>query len=550
MAMEIAHTKETFKKIAEKRGAAIARACAMSNSVGGIGPLLKERIAAQAELGLEVIGISLLYENVWVQRVFQWGQIDIEKRKAGPYLREVLEDTGIHFTIQFFDGTKCEVKVWKSNYGLAQVYFLDAPEIANVIYPGPEDAPEGKGDGQEWVENQKFKQGWLVGRGALQLLKILNKKPDFIVQSEVPAFFANHFLVADSFQNDPFFSATQYIFNDHTPLEYAHPFWNEEQIKKACLDEKVAKDKKYWNPERNGMDVTQLLISVSHGVFGVSKKHERVMKSMNSLKGFTEKICSITNGVGRQDWQHPDYRNLASKSDEEVLAIKEKRKAELVEWVWKRYRMWVDWRSKVKGKCFVLWTRRVTSYKRFDVLERLLKNPEMKKRFLQTDLAVFVGGRIHQNDNLSQNVVFHLLDLVGRDPEIKDRVMVLDNYNIWEAPNLFHGADATIMLADDGREASATGFMKAQLNGALVIASNDGAIPESVVFGANGIEVPYVNGQPEPAGLLHAFEELDAIYKNPKQRAQAIRSALSSENQVSMDRVARQMLEYYQKIKG
>jgi glucan phosphorylase len=36
------------------------------------------------------------------------------------------------------------------------------------------------------------------------------------------------------------------------------------------------------------------------------------------------------------------------------------------------------------------------------------------------------------------------------------------------------------MLSDDGREASATGFMKAQMNGAAVIANPDGAVPEFV----------------------------------------------------------------------
>lgn len=548
VAMEIAHTSQTFQKLFDKHKADNTRACAMSNSVGGIGPLLKERIPAQAELGVEVIGVSLLYDNVWVQGFHQWGQIFIEKKRVGPYLRSVLEDTGIRFDLEMLDGSKSPVKVWKTNYGKATVYFLDAPEIANVVYPGPEDAPSDVTNTGEWAEKQKLNQGWLIGRGALMLLKSLNKAPDIIVQSETPTFFANHFLIMDSFQKDPFFEKTKYIFNDHTPLEYAHPFWGENQIKKARIEPSYSEDKKYWDKARKGMDVTRLLVGISHAVYGVAKKHAKVMQAMPSLKDFAGKIGSITNGVCVPDWQNPEYREYAKLSDEALIQLKEKKKEELIEWVWRRYRLWFDWRNNVKKKCFVLWTRRVTSYKRFDVLEMLLKNEQLRKRFLATDIVILMGGRLHQNDDLSQNIMFRLLDLVTTDENLKDRVVVLENYNIWEAPKLFGGIDATIMLADDGREASATGFMKAQVNGAVVIASYDGAIPESVVYGKNGFEVPYVNGQPQPEGLMSAFEELDKAYKDPKRRAEMIRASFSAEGQVSIDRCAREMINLYNSL--
>ncbi|MBI3013052.1 MAG: glycogen/starch/alpha-glucan phosphorylase, partial [Elusimicrobia bacterium] len=510
VAMEIALSREILEKVSARFGAKTARACAMSNSVGGIGPLLRERIVAQSEMGVDVLGVSLLYENVWVQGFHIWGQIYIEKKKVGDSLKEVLEDTGIAFNLTMPDHSQIQVKVWKAPLGKGEVYYLDSPEIANVIYPGPEDAPQEEKNLNDWIENQKLKQAWLVGRGTLALLKQLNKKPDFIVQSETPTFFANHFLIQDDFQKDEFFKDCQYIFNDHTPLEYAHPVWNEPQIQKARIDPAYSSHPLYWNKERKTIDVTRLLIGVSNGVYGVSKKHAQVMKKMPSLKGFEDKIQFITNGIRVQDWKDPDYEIALSKLDDYLVSLKEKKKEELIEWIWRRYGLWVDWRKQVQKKCFVLWTRRVTSYKRFDVLEKLLKNPDLKKRFLQTEIVVLVGGRIHQNDDLSQNVMFELLDLVTRDPILKYHVLILDNYNIWEAPKLFHGVDATIMLADDGREASATGFMKAQVNGAMVIACHDGAVPESVFFKGknppdkqlqeNGFEVPYHHGQPQPEG--------------------------------------------------
>ena len=534
-AMEIAYSREILDKIAAKHGPGLARACAMSNSVGGIGPLLKERIPAQAALGHEVIGVSLLYDNVWIQGFYQWGQIYIEKKSVGARMREVLENAGFQLSLELPDGKTCQVDVWKATSGGAVVYYLDHPEIANVVYPGPEDAPKDVPDRNAWVENQKMLQSWLVGRGALALLKKLNKKPDIIVQSETPTLFANHSLVMDSFQKDPLFDGVRYVFNDHTPLEYAHPIWGESQAQKAKMDINA----------RGSVDITRLLIERSHRTYGVSKKHESVMKAMPSLKGLDGKITSVTNGVSVENWRAPGFAGHAKMTDDELIRAKEKQKAELVNWVYKRYRLWASWPAKVKGKCLVNWTRRVTSYKRFDILERLLMNPELKKRFLATEVVILMGGRIHQNDNLSHNIMFHLLDLVTRDKELQDRVLVLDNYNIWEAARIFHGVDASIMLADDGKEASATGFMKAQVNGAAVIAVTDGAVPESVRFGENGFLVPYSDGKILPENLLKALEELNLAYQNPAKRAGVMRAAFASESQVSIDRTAKEMIDLY-----
>src|SRR6185295_8272080 len=132
------------------------------------------------------------------------------------------------------------------------------------------------------------------------------------------------------------------------------------------------------------------------------------------------------------------------------------------------------------------------------------KDVSMKRQFLDSNIVLLVGGRIHQHDDQAQTMVYNLLDLISQDPLLQERVVLLDNFNVWMAPRVFQGADAAIMLADDGREASATGFMKAQVNGDLTIACDDGAIPESVIFAGkekqgqspNGFEVPYVNGYP------------------------------------------------------
>ncbi len=551
VAMELSLMPAVLDAVDKKFGPVAAQAAAMSTSVGGIGPLLRERVIAQAEIGVNVIGVSLLYDTVWTQGWQDWNQLYLERKPAGRYLREVLQDAGIVFTLPFFDGSTVSVKVWKTMYGKGPVYFLDAPSVSDVVYPCSEDAPAGTPDAFEWADRQRMKHSWLVGRGALALAKILGFKPDVIVQSETPTLFAHPRLFKDEYQADPFFKDALCVFNDHTPLEYAHPIWP-----KGTLDW-VKADPALCEPfMRNGqMDVTQFLVAKADGVFGVAKKHAQVMKAMPSLKPYADKIDSITNGVSRELWQDLSLQKVDKISDEELIARKEKLKAQTVDWLWRRANLWPAWAKKVKGKPLALWTRRITSYKRLDILQTIFNDPALRERFLKTDIILVVGGRVYQRDNVSEKMVYNLVDLLNKDHELGDRVVFLQNYNVWEAPKMFHGADASVMLSDDGREASATGFMKAQMNGGAVIANPDGAVPEFAFFHGqenarpeNGFGVSYSHGQPDAGSFLQALEDFNAAYQNPARRAALIRAALAVTPDVGVDRTAREMKEFFENL--
>jgi len=560
--MEIALPPEVLEAIHQRYGFRPTRDAAMSTSVGGIGPLLRERIMAQADEGLDVIGATLLYQTTWIQSWFDWGQLHLEKRDVAPTLRETLKDTGIDLSISMFDGAMVNAHVWMAMYGKAKVYFLDAPPITQVVYPSEEDAPPKHPHPTAWAEDIRHRQSWLIGRGSLALAKALNFSPDITVQSETPTFFAHHRLIKDTFQNDPFFANTRYIFNDHTPMEYAHPVWSRHTLDVLKIDAS-AYVPLHGNNDRGDVDITRLLIGVNEGVFGVAKKHGQVMRAMPSLKDYSEKIESITNGVHVGIWQAPDYRTASALSDADLLKLKKSKKDELLDWVWRHYGLWHTWKEQVADKGVVLWTRRITGYKRIDLLGLLCKDPSLKRQFLETNLVLLVGGRIHQHDDQAQTMIYNLLDLISQDPMLKERIVLLDNFNVWMAPRLFQGADAAIMLADDGREASATGFMKAQVNGGLILATDDGAIPESVIFQghekdsadlpagkqvANGFDVPYFHGHPRAEGLLKAFKLLQQALRDPARHAAMVRSALAAQAQVDVNRTVRETLRFYQRI--
>ncbi len=555
VAMEIALPPELLEAVRQRHGLRPARDAAMSTSVGGIGPLLRDRLLLQAEEGIDAIGITLLYETTWIQSWFDWGQLHLERREVISYLHTFIKDTEIDLPITFFDGKAASAHVWEVPYGKTRVYFLDCPPITQVVYPSEEDAPHKHPNPYAWSEDIRQRQSWLIGRGALALVKRLGFAPDLIVQSETPTFFAHHRLIKDEFQMDPFFANTRYLFNDHTPMEYAHPVWSKGMLQYLKVDT-ASYVPLPGTAERGDVDVTRLLIGTVEGVFGVAKKHGMVMRAMPSLKDYGSKIESITNGVHVGLWQAPEYRGAGSLSDNDLLALKKSKKEELLDWVWRHYGLWHTWKEQVADKGVVLWTRRITGYKRIDLLGTLCKDAALKRQFIDMNFVLLVGGRIHQHDDQAQTMIYNLLDLISLDPQLQERIVFLDNFNVWMAPRLFHGADGVIMLADDGREASATGFMKSQVNGGLVIATDDGAVPESVIFqgreepgqAANGFEVPYTQGHPRADGLFRAFKQFQQILQDPPKHAAMVRSALAAEQQVSMVRTVQETKKFYLKI--
>ncbi|HVO32593.1 MAG TPA: glycogen/starch synthase, partial [Elusimicrobiota bacterium] len=367
VAMEIAFPPDLLEQVRSRFGTRPARDVAMSTSVGGIGPLLRERIVSQAERGVDVIGVTLLYENTWIQSWFDWGQLHLEKREVGSYAKEVLTDTGLTLALPMFDGTTEQVHVWQAPYGKAPVYFLECLPNTQIVYPSEEDAPPKQTNPAAWADELRYKQSWIVGRGALALAKAMAFQPDIIVQSETPTIFACHHLAFDAFHDDPFFGKTRYVFNDHTPLEYAHPVWPKPIITRLKLDTSGYVPVP-GAPDRGDVDITRLLIGRVEGVFGVAQKHGRVMRAMHSLHDYSPKIEAITNGIYTDYWRADAYKTAAGLSDAALVKLRQTKKSELLDWVWRHYGLWHTWKDQVRGKGVVLWTRRITGYKRMDIL--------------------------------------------------------------------------------------------------------------------------------------------------------------------------------------
>jgi glycogen phosphorylase len=114
-------------------------------------------------------------------------------------------------------------------------------------------------------------------------------------------------------------------------------------------------------------------------------------------------------------------------------------------------------------------------------------------------------------------------EIVNRDPGVHDliKVVFLPNFNVTNSQRIYPAADLSEQISTAGKEASGTGNMKFQMNGALTIGTMDGAnieIREEVgaenffLFGLSAAEVQARRASGyQPMDLYHSQPELREV---------------------------------------
>jgi starch phosphorylase len=133
--------------------------------------------------------------------------------------------------------------------------------------------------------------------------------------------------------------------------------------------------------------------------------------------------------------------------------------------------------------------RRVPSYKR---LTLMLRDPARLKKLL-TDpdrpVQIVVAGKSHPADDGGKELIAELVRFTD-DPEVRDRIAFLPDYDIGMARYLYWGSDVWLNNPLRPLEACGTSGMKAALNGGLNLSIKDGWWDEWCEDGKNGWEIP------------------------------------------------------------
>ena len=293
----------------------------------------------------------------------------------------------------------------------------------------------------------------------------------------------------------------------------------------------------------------------SYAINGVAALHTQLLKA-DVLRDFAElwpeKFSNKTNGVTPRRWMvlsNPrlaklitgqigegwirdlyELRQLEPLADDAGFradwhAIKRDNKSRLARIVRDRTGVIVD-----PDSVFDVQVKRIHEYKRqhltalqiIAMYHRIKCNPNAEF----TPRTFIFAGKAAPGYHMAKLIIRLITaigDVVNRDPQVRDqlKVLFLPNFNVTNAQQIYPAADVSEQVSTAGKEASGTGHMKFQMNGALTIGTMDGAnieIREEVgaenffLFGKTTSEVHELRASGyRPRDIYETNDELRAV---------------------------------------
>ncbi|WP_330654230.1 glycogen/starch/alpha-glucan phosphorylase [Caproiciproducens sp. MSJ-32] len=278
--------------------------------------------------------------------------------------------------------------------------------------------------------------------------------------------------------------------------------------------------------------MAHLSIVGSHSVNGVAKLHTEILKKREMVDFYNyypQKFNNKTNGINHRRWLlkiNPKLKDLLIENIGEsfikdplrLIEFKDKLKDKLVleglcrikldnkinlaNYIYNTKNIKVDPRS-----IFDTQIKRIHGYKRqilnclriMDLYNRIIENPCIS---INSRTFIF-AGKAAPGYLLAKNVIELInviADKINNDKRVNDKIKVIfmENYNVSLAEKIIPATDLSEQISMATKEASGTSNMKFMMNGALTIATLDGAnieIKENVgedniiIFGTRSEEV-------------------------------------------------------------
>ena len=255
--------------------------------------------------------------------------------------------------------------------------------------------------------------------------------------------------------------------------------------------------------------MAHLSIIGSHSINGVAKLHTDILKS-RELKNFynlyPERFNNKTNGIMHRHWllnanpgltkliennigdgfkKNPQVlRDLLKYRDDkafldDLFEIKHQNKEKLAKYIKEKQGIIVD-----PYAIFDMHAKRIHEYKRqhlnilhvMHLYRQLKENPNLD---LPPRVFVFAGKSAPSYYVAKQiiKLINTVGDVINNDKSIKDKLKVvfLPNYGVSLASRMIPAADISEQISTASKEASGTGNMKFMMNGAITLATLDGA---------------------------------------------------------------------------
>lgn len=516
---------------------------------GGLGILAGDMLHSAADLGIPMIGITLLHRKGYFQQRLdsKGNQIETHSEWSPENHFDPLS-ARVKITIE---GREVRVCAWQYlfqgfNGHKVPVLFLDTnlPEndaqdriLTNHLYGGD--------------EHYRLCQEVVLGFGGVAMLGALGYENTLIFHmNEGHSAFVTLALLEQrtdaqkcdgSAETHAEEVRRQCVFTTHTPVPAGHDRFPSPLVDKVVGEQRTAvlKQLRLLNQELN---MTELALRLSGFVNGVSMRHGEV--SRNMFPGHN--IEAVTNGVHAVAWTSPPFADLYDRAIpqwrrdncylryavgiplSEIMQAHAQAKRDLLQQV-----RWLNG-IQLDEKIFTVgFARRATGYKRADLLFTDLER--LKKIARDTGaLQLVYAGKAHPRDDTGKSIIRKIFEAAAALAD-DVRVVYLENYDIVLGKLICAGVDVWLNTPLRPQEASGTSGMKAALNGVPSLSVLDGWWIEGHVEGVTGwsIEAPGGVGENDSAAeALSLYQKLQHVilplfYKEPERFALVMRSAIA-----------------------
>jgi starch phosphorylase len=487
---------------------------------GGLGILAGDHAKAASDLGIPLVGVSLLYRSGYFRQTvdadgFQqhiYPDYDFARLPVLP----VQSPAGGVLTVPVeLPGRVVQAAVWKAQVGNVPVLMLDT----DIPLNDPADRPI---TGSLYVRGREMRlcQETVLGVGGVRALRALDIVPAVWHMNEGHVALlglerARERVSQGDGLGDALTAVAQNaVFTTHTPVPAGNESFDLALTQKylgSWIDQ-VGCDPEAalsLGAEGGQFNLTVLAIRLSSRVNGVSKLHGEVSSAMwrhlwpDAPK---EPVSSITNGVHTETWVGPEMRALYARHlrpdweahilepelwakvadipDKELWTAHRSQKERLIRFARERVRTQTARHGKSPDELRELeslfdpraltigFARRFATYKRavlvlsdLDRLRRLVSNPERPVQFL-------FAGKAHPADRAGQDVIRKIFQLT--QDEFRGRIVFLEDYDMEVGRMLVQGADVWLNTPRRPQEASGTSGQKSPINGGVNVSILDG----------------------------------------------------------------------------
>jgi glycogen phosphorylase len=515
---------------------------------GGLGILAGDTLRSAADLGLPMVGVTLLHrKGYFFQRLDDAGR-QYEDPVAWP-IDDFLSLTDATCQVQIA-GRQVSVRAWR--YVITGVSGAEVP-VFLLDTDVPENDPFDRtltdslygGD-----ERYRLCQEVVLGVGGVRLLRALGytQVGKFHMNEGHAALLALE-LFAEELQSTPdrreeaFERVKQMcVFTTHTPVPAG-----QDQFPPSLAQQVLTTDQlealRASHCCDSVLNMTFVGLHLSHYINGVTKRHGEVSRSM--FPGYP--IGSITNGVHSLTWTAPAFRLVYDRyipdwrQDsfslryalgiplEAIRQAHQQAKQRLIEGVNRGVNAGFDQDVFTLG-----FARRATGYKRPDLL---FHDPERLRRLAQRygSFQLVFAGKAHPRDERGKALIGQIIQQgKALRPEVK--VAYLPNYDLELAQLLTAGVDVWLNTPLPPYEASGTSGMKAAHNGVPSLSVLDGWWLEGHVEGVTGWAIGSRDdlgaGQHDEADARSLYQKLEEVilplyYNEPRRWAELMRYTIA-----------------------